>query len=93
MCEELWQDIGKSGSVMDNGWPSRDEQKLKLDEVNVVVQINGKVRAQLKVERNSEQSAVIELAMADEKVRKYVDGKQIFKQIFVKNKLLNLVVK
>ena len=93
MCEELWQDIGKNGSVMDNGWPSWDEQKLKLDEVNVVVQINGKVRAQLKVERDSEQSAVIELAMADEKVRKYVDGKQIFKQIFVKNKLLNLVVK
>ncbi|MCK5740038.1 leucine--tRNA ligase, partial [bacterium] len=93
MCEELWEEIGKTGSVVDNGWPSWDEQKLKLDEVNVVVQINGKVRAQLKVERDTEQAVVIEMAMADEKVQKHVADKEIIKQIFVKNKLLNLVVK
>lgn len=93
MCEELWYECGFEGSVFDGGWPTYKEEKLKQDVVTVVVQINGKVRSQLQVAANSSEEDVKAVAMADEKVQKYTEGKKIFKSIYIKNKILNLVVK
>lgn len=92
-CEELWEQAGHATSIFDAAWPSYDEAMLIQEEVTVVVQINGKLRAQMQVARDAEQDQLVEMATSNEKLQKYIDGKRIVKVIFVKNKLLNLVVK
>jgi leucyl-tRNA synthetase len=92
-CEELWQMAGYPGSVFDSSWPTFDESKLKQDEVTVVIQINGKLRAQITVPLDSTQEFIFNNARENEKIQKYLENVKIIKQIFVKNKLLNIVVK
>ena len=70
-----------------------DKDALIEDTVNIAVQVNGKLRATIPVPMNSEQDAVKQLVFADEKVTKFTDGKTIVKEIFVKNKIYNIVVK
>ena len=92
-CEELWQHCGYAGSIFQSTWPTYDEAQLKQDVVTVVVQINGKLRAQLDVNRDAEKAAILEIAQQNEKVQKYLANKIIINTIHVKNKLLNIVVK
>jgi leucyl-tRNA synthetase len=92
-CEELWQMAGYPGSVFDSSWPTYDESRLKQDEVTVVIQINGKLRAQITVPLDSTQEFIFNNARENEKIQKYLENVKIIKQIFVKNKLLNIVVK
>ncbi len=91
--EELWEKIGEPYSVFDVNWPEYDEQKTKQQTVSIAVQINGKVRSTIEVDLDADDQTVIHKAFADEKVQKYIEGKQIIKKIVVKNRLLNLVVK
>ncbi|MGL5695190.1 MAG: leucine--tRNA ligase [Peptostreptococcaceae bacterium] len=91
--EELWTMIGKDGSVFDIIWPKYDETALVKDEVEVVVQINGKVRGKLTVAANVSREEMQELAMADEKIKALVEGKTIVKVVAVPKKLVNIVVK
>ncbi len=92
LAEELWQRLGHPESLGREPWPGWDP-KLTLEEnVTIAVQINGKLRATLELPRDAEQPAAQSAALADERVRRYVDGAELRKVIFVKNKLLNLVV-
>lgn len=91
-CEELWEQSGYPGSVFTSDWPIYDEAKIKQDEVTIVVQINGKLRSQIKVTRDSDKDTVLALVKQDKKLKKFTEYKQIIKEIFVKNKLVNLVV-
>ena len=91
--EELWTMIGKEGSVFDISWPKHDETALVKDEVEVVVQVNGKVRGKLTVGANVSRDEMQELAMADEKIKALVEGKTIVKVVAVPKKLVNIVVK
>ena len=91
--EELWTMIGKAGSVFDISWPKYDETALVKDEVEVVVQVNGKVRGKLTVGANVSRDEMQELAMADEKIKALVEGKTIVKVVAVPKKLVNIVVK
>ena len=92
--EECWQLIGNEESLFSNPvWFDIDEKALIEDEVNIAVQVNGKLRSTISVANNSEQDIVKKLAFDDEKVSKHIDGKQIVKEIFVKNKIFNIVVK
>ncbi len=91
--EELWTIIGKEGSVFDISWPKYDETALVKDEVEVVVQVNGKVRGKLTVGANVSRDEMQELAMADEKIKALVEGKTIVKVVAVPKKLVNIVVK
>ena len=91
--EELWTMIGKEGSVFDISWPKYDETALVKDEVEVVVQVNGKVRGKLTVGANVSRDEMQELAMADEKIKALVEGKTIVKVVAVPKKLVNIVVK
>ena len=91
--EELWTMIGKDGSIFDISWPSYDEYALVKDEVEVVVQVNGKVRGKLSVASNISREEMQEAAMNDEKIKTLVEGKTIVKVIAVPKKLVNIVVK
>lgn len=92
-AEECWEKIGKPYSIFNQPWPEWDEEKTKKETTPIAVQINGKLRATIEIERDAEDEVVIESALADEKIRKYVEGKSIIRKIVVKNRLVNLVVK
>ena len=92
ICEELWERIGGEGIVADSPLPVVDHEALKVDRVEIPVQINGKLRTRVIVEFDSEKERVLEEALKDRKVHSYIGNKQIKKVIYVKNKLLNIVV-
>jgi leucyl-tRNA synthetase len=92
--EECWQIIGNEKSIFQNPVVFEvDKEALIEDTVNIAVQVNGKLRATIPAPMNIEQDAVKPLVFADEKVTKFTDGKTIVKEIFVKNKIYNIVVK
>ena len=97
MAEEMWELLGfaeKYGKMaMQSNWPVYDEAKTVDANVEMAVQINGKLKGTVVVPVNSEQDAVVAAALAVEKVKKATEGMQIFKTILVKNKLVNLIVK
>jgi leucyl-tRNA synthetase len=93
MGEELWTMIGKKGSIFNISWPKYDETALVKDEVEVVVQVNGKVRGKLSIGANISREEMQEAAMNDEKIKALVEGKTIVKVVAVPKKLVNIVVK
>ncbi|MCI0449776.1 MAG: leucine--tRNA ligase [Chlorobi bacterium] len=93
MAEELWQRLGNESTIAYEKWPEYDPAKAQKSMVTVVGQINGKVRARIEVESGTDEEKLKELIKHDEKIKSYIDGKQIVKEIVVKNKLVNIVVK
>ncbi|MGH7531378.1 MAG: class I tRNA ligase family protein, partial [Gemmatimonadales bacterium] len=91
-AEELWSVLGHTTSVFETGWPSYDEDLATAGEVEIAVQVNGKLRSRLIVPRGTGEQAVLQRALADETVRKFVNGKPVRKVIYVQDRLLNLVV-
>lgn len=92
LAEELWSKLGHVGTITYAQWPTYDETKLVDDSVQIVVQVNGKVRQHLDIARDTSRDAMQELALADEKVQEALTGKEIKKVIAVPNKLVNIVV-
>jgi leucyl-tRNA synthetase len=92
ICEELWQRIGGKGLLCTRSWPVADVDVAREDEVEVVVQINGKVRSKLTVAAGTEETEVRERVMADPKVREYTAGREIRKTVYVPGKLFSIVV-
>ena len=92
-CEEWWQRSGEQQSIFNQKFPEHDNQFLQLDEIKMAVMINGKRRDEVTVSAGSTQDQVLSVALDSEKVQKYLEGMQIIKQIFVKGKLINLIVK
>ena len=93
MAEELWEVQGFEGIASLSPWPGYDEAKTIDDEVEIAVQVNGKLRGTVTVPMDSEQAAALEAALAEPKVRKFTDGADIVKVIYVKNKLVNIIAK
>ena len=94
LAEECWQILGKEKSIFEMPlWFEPDKDALVEENVNIAVQVNGKLRAAIEMPINSEQEEVKSVVMKDEKVTKHLDGKNIIKEIFVKNKIYNIVVK
>ncbi|REJ95725.1 MAG: leucine--tRNA ligase [Planctomycetota bacterium] len=93
IAEELWELLGHANSLAYEPWPAHDEAKLATDEVEIPVQVNGKVRARILVPAKADQAAVEQAARADETVAKNLAGKQIVKTIFVPGRMLNIVVR
>ena len=91
IAEELWEKLGSSGTIAYEGWPAYDEAKLKDDEVEIVIQINGKVKHKLLVPVNTNKDALEQIAMDDDKIKEQIDGKTIRKVIAVPGKLVNIV--
>lgn len=92
MAEELWTKLGHKESIFKESWPKYDESKIRDEEVELVVQINGKVRAKLKLPMDTSEAEAIALAKSDENVKKYIEGVEIKKTIFVANKLISFVI-
>ncbi|QOL24464.1 leucine--tRNA ligase [Thalassotalea sp. LPB0316] len=90
-AHEVWNAIGDGNAIEDTLWPTVDESALVEDEKLIIVQVNGKLRAKITVSADAQQDAVQALAMADENVSKFTEGKTIRKVIFVPGKLLNIV--
>jgi leucyl-tRNA synthetase len=93
MAEELWEEIGQPYSVFNDTWPEHEESMLIADTIQMGVQINGKIRSQIDAPADADQNSIFELALADDKVQKYTDGKQIVKKLIVPKKLVIFVVK
>jgi len=91
LAEELWEQTGGEGSVFDGGWPAFDPALAAEDSIELVVQVNGKVRAKISVPADIDQDAAVAAAMADATVAKFATGKPK-KIIFVPGRLLNLVI-
>ncbi|TWT08487.1 leucine--tRNA ligase [Planococcus sp. CPCC 101016] len=92
VAEELWEKLGHEGSVSYENWPQYDESKMVDDEVEVVVQVNGKVKTKLTIAKDSTKEQLETAALADEQVQKASDGKQVRKVIVIPGKLVNIVV-
>ena len=92
LAEELWEMLGHTGGLWTAGWPTYNAELAKEEEVEIVVQVNGKVRGRLRVAAGAAQGEVMKLAEADPGVAAYLKGKQIVKVVPVPDKLLNIVV-
>ena len=92
LAEELWEMLGHSEGLWKTGWPAFNQELAREDEVEIVVQVSGRVRGRVKVSAGACEDEVLKLALADAGVAHHADGKRIVKKIFVPDKLLNLVV-
>jgi leucyl-tRNA synthetase len=93
LAHELWEMIGEKGSLLKAQWPKYDAALAKEDEIEIPVQVNGKLRGRVLVPADSSEEFVLERALSDEKVKAAIAGKQIVKKIYVPGKMVNLVVK
>ena len=93
LAHELWEMLGEKGNLLKAPWPKYDAALAKEEEIEIPVQINGKVRSRVVVPADATEETVVERALADEKVQALISGKQIVKKIYVPGKLLNIVVK
>jgi leucyl-tRNA synthetase len=92
ICHALWSQLGYDKAVIDAQWPEVDAEALKQDKTELMIQVNGKLRSKLMVDVNAQQADIEPLAIADENVQRYIDGKTIRKVILVPGRLINIVV-
>ena len=93
LASELWEMLGEQGSLLRAPWPKYDAELAKEEEIEIPVQVNGKLRGLVVVPADATEGFVVERALADEKVKAAIAGKQIVKKIYVPGKMVNLVVK
>jgi leucyl-tRNA synthetase len=93
LAHELWEMLGEKGSLLKASWPRYDAELAKEEEIEIPVQVNGKLRSRVTVSADADENTVLERALADEKVKAAIAGKQIVKKIYVPGKMVNLVVK
>jgi len=93
LAEELWSGLGKKSSVFLEEWPKFDAKKIVDKTIEIVVQINGKVREKLEVDADISEEEITKVALASEKVKKYTNGKQVVKTFYVPKKIVSVVVR
>jgi len=91
-AEEGWERLGHEGSIFEAGWPEYDEELAREDLIELVVQVNGKVRGRIHVTPGIERNEAFAKALAEDSVKRFVDGKEIKKQVYVQDRLVSLVV-
>ena len=92
VCDALWQALGYTSDLIQEPWPDFDDAALVLDEVGMVVQVNGKLRAKITVAVSDTKESIEKTALAEENVKKYIDNKPVRKVIVVPKKLVNIVI-
>lgn len=92
ITEELWQDLGREGSVHLSEWPVHNEKYLVSKEMNIVVQVNGKLKANIQVPVDSTEETIVTAAKTEEKVKLSLENKEIKKTLYIKGRLVNFVV-
>ena len=89
----LWQQLGHARALIDESWPAADAAALAQDTVELVVQVNGKLRGRITVRFGASDDELKQAALADPKVQPFLSGKQVVKVIVVPDKLVNIVVR
>ena len=93
LAEECWSQMGNTNSIIDEKWPQFEESLLTDEVVTIVVQINGKKRAELIVTTNSQEATVFQNAMCLQNIKKLITNNNLIKKkIFIPNKILNIVI-
>jgi leucyl-tRNA synthetase len=93
LSEELWKNFGNKKSIFENkNWPEYDKELIKKDLIKFVIQVNGKVREIIEVKVDISEEEAIDIAINNKKIKKWTQDKKIIKTIFVKNKLINIVI-
>jgi leucyl-tRNA synthetase len=92
MAHELWEMLGESGSLLKAPWPKYDPELAKEEEIEIPVQVNGKLRSKIVVAPGTPDEEVIAKALADPKVQRFIVGKQIVKKIYT-GRLVSIVVR
>ncbi len=92
ICEELWETLGHKSSILTSSWPSYKDDAFVKDELLIVVQVNGKLRNRINVNADADENTIKEIALSDERVKKFIENKPIKKVVVVKRKLVNIVV-
>lgn len=91
VCEEIWQMLGHEDIIDFEPWPTYDSSKLVLNEVEIAIQINGKLRDTIKISLNSSEEQIKEKVLSLDSIKSRVEGKEIKKVIIIKNKIVNIV--
>ena len=91
--EEMWNLLGHDGSLACEPWPAWDEEQIKEETIQIPVQVNGKVRATVEIGVEEEQESVLEKAHAMKNVQSFIADRTIVKEIYVKGRIVNIVVK
>ena len=89
----LWEIMNPKNSIENSQWPKVDKNALIKDEISIVLQVNGKLRANMLISIEDSESEIKNKALSQENIKKYTDNKEVLKTIYVKNKLVNIVVK
>ena len=89
----LWKELGKETAIVEARWPALDESALTRDRVEIVVQVNGKLRGRIQVPAEAQQKDIETAALADENVKRFTENKEVKKVIVIPGKLVNVVVK
>ena len=93
ITEEMWNLLGNKETISYSKWPTYDEAKTIEDTIDLPIQINGKLRANIQISINESQDCIKEKILANNKIKTHLDGKEIIKEIYIKNKIYNIVVK
>lgn len=92
LAEELWEILGRTEPMHTVSWPEHDESKTKKNSIEMVLQVNSKIKSKVQAPVDAEQSQIEEIAKNDDKVKRSLEGVTIRKVVFVKNKLINFIV-
>jgi len=92
LCHELWRQLGYAGEMLDAPWPEHDPAALEQDEIELVVQVNGRLRGNIRVAKGAGKGAIEAAALANEQVQKFVAGQNVKKVVVVPGRLVNVVV-
>ncbi|MCF6299012.1 MAG: class I tRNA ligase family protein, partial [Thiomicrorhabdus sp.] len=93
LSQDLWKTLGQTGLIVDATWPVVDESALVKSEIELMVQVNGKLRGKIEVAVDADKATILAAAKAEESVQKFIEGKEMIKEIVVPGRLVNLVVK
>ena len=92
ICNRLWLDLGYDSSIIDESWPTHNPELMVQENVEIVIQVNGKLRSKITVDQSIDDKALEESVMMDEKIKKHTDGQTVKKIIIVPKKLVNIVI-
>ncbi len=92
-AEDIWQRLGNENSITFEQWPEYDEELAKENIISIAIQVNGKLRANIEIDANTEEGDVLQLAKENDRIDNYIGGKELIKEIYVPGRLINFVVK
>jgi leucyl-tRNA synthetase len=92
ICHALWHALGHAAAVIDEPWPEPDRDALAQALVEMIVQVNGKLRGRVQLAAGAQRQIAVDAALADPEVRRFIAGKQVRRAIHVPDKLVNLVI-